>query len=113
MELKGSTTYIIEGGDLKLTQNIDTNENIAFIVKGWDIIIDKSVTQLDGTYISIPVWSNGWDIKSTGGTDKQLVVNGSLYGDTTQLVDDRYYISEENGQLSVGTIVKLWFKYFP
>jgi hypothetical protein len=40
------------------------------------------------------------------------VVNGSLYGDITELIDDRYYISNDGGMLSVGTIVSFGSKLF-
>ena len=67
---------------------------------------------LKGTYISIPVWGNGGKIRGNGATDKQLTVNGSLYGNIEDLVDDRYYVANSGGQLSVGTIVSFGSSLF-
>ena len=108
------TTYIVEGGNLTINENINSNANIAFVVKGWDIIIHKDVEEIDGTYISIPVWSPaiGGDIVGSGDTSTQLVVNGSLYGDISELVMTRHYISNDSGQLWVGTIVSFGSSLF-
>ncbi len=112
--LTQATTYIIEWGNLKLTKDIITHQNIAFVVKGWNIIIDKDVKYLDGTYISIPGESTWGKITWNGETNVQLLVKGSLYGDTSELVNDRYYIanSTSGGLLSVGTIVSFGSSLF-
>lgn len=110
-----ATTFIIEGGNVTFNNNIDVDKNIAFVVKGGNIVIKTNVTKLDGTYIAIPVNGLGGKIESEGslGTDKQLVFKGSVYGDMTDLVSDRYYISsQDNGQLSVGTIVSFGSSIF-
>lgn len=54
-QVNESTTFIVEGGNLTITGDMVTNENVAFVVKGGNIIIKSDVTQIDGTYISIPV----------------------------------------------------------
>lgn len=108
-------TYIIEGGDLKITQAIISNTNLAFVVKGGNIIIDKTVKELKGTFIAIPVAGVGGKIKSNGDTEEQLVVTGSLYGDIAELVDARHYIAKSNntsGMLGVGTIVSFGSSIF-
>jgi len=109
--LTESRTYIIEGGNLTIDGDMITNQNIAFVVKGGDIRIKSAVKRMDGTYISIPGTSRGWNISSEASAD-QLVVNGSLYGDLTNLVDNRYYISQDAGQFSVGTIVSFGSSIF-
>jgi len=103
--LSEPTTYIVENGDLTIPANISANKNVAFVANWWDIIIDGSVTEIDGTYISIKTVSWGGSIRSNGGTNSQIVVNGPLYGDISDLVDNRYYVDDTAGKLSVGTIV--------
>jgi hypothetical protein len=100
-------TYIIEEGDLIINGNLDYKDNIAFVVKWGNIIIKDTVTELDGVYISIEKLWVGWSIKwSWVSTNEKLLVNGSLYGDISSLVDERTYVkSSSNGQLNVGTIV--------
>ncbi len=98
-----STTFIVEWGNLTITGNIETNENVAFVVKGGDIKIRSNVVKLDGTYIAIPNTTGG-NITSQPSAD-QLVVDGSLYGNIENLVQNRYYIAQDGDQLSVGTIV--------
>ncbi len=108
-----ATTYIVESGNLFIDINIISSKNIAFVVKGGNITIKNTVTHLDGTYISIPVGTTGGKILSSAETATQLVVNGSLYGDITDLVDDRYYIAKSSsGLLSVGTIVSFGSSIF-
>jgi len=98
------TTFIVEGGNLTLTKDIVTDQNIAFVVKGGDIKIQSNVEKLSGTYIAIPVNWNGWKITSSA-SNKQLVVQGSLLWNLTELVSNRFYIERTGNQLSVGTIV--------
>lgn len=98
------TTYIVEWGNLTLTKDIITNENIAFVVKGWNINVKSEVEKLSGTYIAIPVNNVGGKIISES-SNKQLVVYGSLLGNLDQLISNRYYIEKTGNQLSVGTIV--------
>ncbi|MBS9775078.1 DUF11 domain-containing protein [Candidatus Gracilibacteria bacterium] len=107
------TTFVIEGGDLTINKNIKANTNIAFVVKGGNIIINNSVTQLDGTYIVIPKNSNTGKIKGTQGVaPKQLVVNGSLYGNIIELTSKRTYMKEKDGQIDVGTIASFGSSLF-
>ncbi|MDD3646648.1 MAG: hypothetical protein PHH06_04570, partial [Candidatus Gracilibacteria bacterium] len=102
--LTGPRTYIVENANLYVDTNLSYPENIAFVVKGGNIIIDASVSSIKGTYISIEKNGVGGSITS-GATSTQLTVNGSLYGDVSNLVDNRYYVEETSGALSVGTIV--------
>ena len=100
--------------DVKIERDLITDTNIAFVVKGGSIIIDKDVTKLAGTYISIPVNGVGGKILSNGETDKQLVITGSVYGDIAELVNARTYIakSSSSGMLGVGTIVSFGSSIF-
>jgi len=106
--LTEARTYIIQGGDLIIESDIVSDKNVAFVVRGWDIIVASSVSRIDGTYIAFEDEDgNKWDFiaQDSTSTGNQLVVNGTLYGDVSDLVDNRYYIAQEDGQLSVGTIV--------
>lgn len=102
-----SKTYIIKNANLRINSNIvygtpsdPTNlksyPSAAFIVINGDIIIDKDVEQLDGTYIAID--TDERDGKDTGkvlSTDvsySQLTINGSLIGDVTDLFTSRKYV---------------------
>lgn len=97
-------TYIVENGSLIIDKNIAANKNIAFVVRGWNIHIEDQVVRMDGTYITIKKNSKGWSFTAEE-SGKQLLVKGSLYGDVSNLVDNRYYISDDTEGLSVGTIV--------
>ena len=99
------TTYIVQNGDLTITCDIKgINHNIAFVVRWGDINIWKNVKELNWTYIAVPftTWGNiNWELSS-----EQLVVNGSLYWKTANLVSNRTYLKlNENWQLDVWTVV--------
>ena len=98
---KGPVTYIIENGDLTISTNVTYKENIAFVVKNWNIKFTKDVTRANGTYIII------WNGKITSEqTANQLVINGALYGDISELTENRTYMKlNSNGQVDVWTIV--------
>lgn len=107
-------TYIINNWNLYINSNFNQNENIAFVVKWWNIIIDKNVEKIKWTFIVIPDsdW-NWWKIKSNWKTNKQIVINGSVYWDISDLVKDRTYIKNEwNDQLWVWTIVSFGSSIF-
>ncbi|NVP18180.1 hypothetical protein HUU51_05685, partial [Candidatus Gracilibacteria bacterium] len=111
--LNGPRTYIIENGDLIINSNINYSNNIAFVVKGGNIKIDKSVNSINGTYISIPYGSNGGDIMGVNGkTNTILNIKGSIYGNLDKLVSQRDYVKENSGLLSVGTIVSFGSSVF-
>ena len=102
------TTYIVEGGDLTIKWNIEADHNVAFVVRNGNIIINDNVETIDGTYVVL------WTGEIIGQPSaEQLVVNGSLYGNIDQLVNNRYYISDDtSGPLSVGTIVSFGSSLF-
>ena len=101
-------TYIIDGGDLYINSNITYSDNIAFVVRWGKIKIWNNVTTLNWTYISIPAGTpkKGWFIEWDRETTIQLVVNGSLYGDVSDLVEKRTYMKlNDKWQLDVWTVV--------
>ena len=101
LTLSEPTTYIIDGGNLNIDWNIKANKNIAFVVKnGWNINIWASVTEIMWTYIVLDSWKITGD-DSAG----QLTIKGSLHGDITNLVDNRYKVTENNWELTFGTVV--------
>lgn len=108
------TTFIVEQGNLTIPMNILLSDNVAFVVRGGDLIIDASVTNLKGTYIAIKNAETnvGGNIRSNARTDKQLTVNGSLYGNVAQLVESRDYIDGSKETIGVGTIVSFGSSLF-
>ena len=104
-------TYIIENGTLYINKDIVYNDNIAFVVKWGDIVIDSNVKRIDGTYITLKKWHIWWKIKSAQSTET-LVVNGSLYGNIDDLVSNRVKVEENNWNLSVWTIVSFGSSLF-
>ncbi|MCP4522778.1 MAG: DUF11 domain-containing protein, partial [Candidatus Gracilibacteria bacterium] len=108
-----SKTYIVEG-DLTITENIEYSGNVAFIVKGGNLIINSDVTNISGTYIVLKDGDDrGGNIMGDTSTTKQLVVKGSLYGNTDDLLSKRTYIkNNSNGQIDVGTIVSFGSSVF-
>jgi len=106
-------TYIIENWNLIINSNINYSDNIAFVVKWGNIQIDKSVTSISWTYISIPVWSSWWDIKWINWTTNDvLTVKWSLYWNLENLLNKRTYIKENSWVLSVWTIVSFGSSVF-
>jgi len=98
--LNKNKTYIIENWDLIIEWNIESIKNVAFIVKNGDIIIKENVTNIDGTYINI-----SWKVKSDS-TSNKLIINGSLYGDLSELTSNRTHISmDKKWNISVWTVV--------
>ncbi|MDD2870560.1 MAG: hypothetical protein PHS49_01090 [Candidatus Gracilibacteria bacterium] len=113
--VKGSRTYIIENGNLKINANIVYPDNIAFVVKGGNIQVYKDVTQMDGTYVTIAKDGVGGKFQAIGGTtfENKLNVNGSLYGNINNLIANRTYVKQNSSnQIDVGTIVSFGSKLF-
>lgn len=107
-KIKEPTTYIIEWGDLTIKENIEKIPyNIAFVVKWWNILIWDKVNQINWTYIAIPNGREWGYINWIGdSTSVQLVINGSLYGDISDLTAKRTYMKvNKDWQLDVWTVV--------
>ncbi|MCK9272007.1 hypothetical protein M0P65_00485 [Candidatus Gracilibacteria bacterium] len=102
LNLSGRKTIIIENGDLIINKNIkysDNNSSWAFIVKNGNIIVSKDVFQISGAYMTLngQINSDGFKIS------KQLIVDGSLYGDSGDLVKNRTYIRASTGYSAITT----------
>lgn len=112
--ITGPKTYIIENGNFHIDSDITYPDNIAFVVKGGNIIIKETVEQITGTYISIPKSSGGWAIKSDGNKTKNILhLQGSFYGDLSDLIAHRIYVKDNgNGMIDVGTIVSFGSSVF-
>jgi hypothetical protein len=106
-------TYIVENGDLYIAQNIIYSDNIAFVVKWWNIIVDSNVENIKWTFIAIPKWDTWWEIKWTNNTTNRLKVDGSLYWNIKPLLKTRTYIKQDNNWLlNIWTIVSFGSSVF-
>lgn len=105
-------TYIIENGNLIINSNINYNENIAFVVKWWNIIINNSVTKINWIFISIAKNSIGWNIIWDSETKNILTVNWSVYWNIEDLINKRTYIEKVNWYLNVWTIISFGSSIF-
>jgi hypothetical protein len=112
--LSWARTYIIENWDLEINSNISYLDNIAFVVKWWNIKIDKNVSSLKWTYITIQKDWVGWKfIWTWGKTIGVLVINGSLYWNINDLISARTYVKQNVwNQIDVWTIVSFGSSLF-
>ena len=107
-------TYIIENGNLIINSNINFSDNIAFVIKWWNIQIDKSVTKINWTYITIEKnwvwWKFEW---KWWNTIEQLNIYGSLYWNINDLISSRTYVKQNSAnQIDVWTIVSFGSSLF-
>lgn len=81
----------------------DPKASFAFIVKKGNIIVSDTVKSLAGVYVALDgnIMSNGV------ATIERLRVDGSLYGNTADLVEKRSYVRGEIGDsaLDVGVVI--------
>ena len=112
--LAGVKTLVVENGDLTINCNntypaSDTSSSCAFIVKGGSIKIANPVTNLVGVYVAIPESGLGGKYLSLEGvqTNNIITVNGSLYGDASDLFSKRNYLRGTNAYdtLTTGVIL--------
>lgn len=106
LDLAGVKTVIVENGNLIINKDIryaDKTSSFAFIVKQGNIIIADSVKNIAGVYVTLAgaIQSNGVS------TPNRLTVDGSLYGNTSDLVKNRSYVRGQMDYtaLNVGVIV--------
>ncbi len=101
------TTYIVENGNLEISEDIkNIPQNIAFVVKWWNIIIDKNVNALEWTYISIPNWTVwGKVISNWENNTSTLKLSWTVYWNLDDLIDNRTFVKEEAWKISVWTVV--------
>lgn len=114
-ELVGVVTIIVEGN---ITFNCntayasnDTTSSVAWIAKGGNITVDKSVTNLAGVYVAIPAMvgdtTTTGQFKGTDATNTILKIDGSLYGNANPLFTSRLYARGTSAYdiLTTGTII--------
>lgn len=116
--LPAAKTFIVIGGNLKIKNNISAEYNFAgtdikpkdvpsyaFIVIGGNIIIDNDVTQIDGIIMAVDLdltsnndggtTNSGGDINpSEPATNNILTINGSLFGNVSELFKARQGVGE-------------------
>ena len=107
LTLAGQQTIVVEHGNLIISANIlnSADSSWAFIVKNGNIVIASNVTDIAGVFV---VMGSSGAIQSDGSrTTTQLKVDGTLYGNTSDLVNHRTYIRGEEGYqaLSIGVII--------
>ncbi|EKD66546.1 MAG: hypothetical protein ACD_49C00035G0001 [uncultured bacterium (gcode 4)] len=102
LNLSWKKTIVIENWDLIINKDIKYVGNTsswAFIVKNWNIIISKDVSEISWVFMAL-----NWEIKSDGfKISKQLVVDGSFYWDSWDLVKNRTYIRASTGYSAITT----------
>lgn len=99
-------TIIVENWDLIINRNISylwTDSSWAFIVKNGNILISKDVSKISWVYMVMnwALWSSDW------ATEKQLIVEWSLYGNSENLSLNRTFVrwTEWSSALTTWIIV--------
>jgi hypothetical protein len=112
--LSWARTYIIEDANLVINADISYSDNIAFVVRWWNIEIDKSVKNVKGIFIAIPKGDVGGKIIWLNGkTTDVLTVDGSFYGNVENLIDKRTYMKQNSDWLlDVWTVVNFGSSVF-
>lgn len=115
LNLTGIRTILVQNGNLILKRNIQYQTNAstaswAFIVENGNVIIHPNVTNLAGVYIAIGKSSATGKItppSNTSTTANILKVDGSLYGNANELVQNRSYVRGNNSYnvLTSGLII--------
>jgi len=106
IDLLGVKTIIVENGNLVINNDIryaDKTSSFAWIVKNGNVIITNTVQNIAGAYMTFV-----GDIMSNGiSTSNRLAVDGSLYGNTSDLVNNRSYIrgQTDSTALNVGVVI--------
>ncbi len=100
--LKWARTYIIEDGNLVINWNLKYSENIAFVVRWWDIEISPKVTEIDGIFLCD--WGEiKWIWEETENT---LIINGWIYWNLDKIINKRIQIKTiDDEQISIWTVI--------
>lgn len=103
-KLSGVKTLLVEG-NLNIncdTSYVNANDSWAFIVKNGNITLDKEVKNISGVFVSI-----GGKITQNDTTTNILRVDGTMYGDATELFNKRTYARATNSYeiLTTGTVI--------
>lgn len=127
MDEVGAKTFIIEDGDLHITDNIVYTgtcpagpgrcsvrdvASLAFIVLNGSIYVDPGVTEISGVYFVQEGDTDGSGrlySGSPGGaqqqSDEQLTIYGSVYGDIDPLFAQRFFSGDPESELG-GIVVR-------
>lgn len=84
-------TIVVENWDLIINRNISylwTDSSWAFVVKSGNILVAKNVSKISWVFLVMnwEIWSSNW------ATEKQLIVEWSLYGNSENLSQNRTYV---------------------
>ena len=109
-EMTGVKTVLVEGNitfkcDTTYQSN-DNNASWAFIVKKGNIIVDKDVKNLAGVFLTVKENNEGGKFTQSEATANILRVDGSFYGDATELFNKRTYARGTNAYdiVTSGTV---------
>ena len=127
MDEIGAKTFIIEDGDLHITDNIVYTgtcpagpgqcsvrdvASLAFIVLNGSIYVDPGVTQISGVYFVQEGEADGSGRLYSGApggaeqqSDEQLTIYGSVYGDIDPLFAKRFFSGDPSSELG-GIVVR-------
>jgi hypothetical protein len=128
-DLKGVRTVLVKNGDLTISADTAYGQNSsqaswAWIAENGNVVISKDVSRVAGVVMALCADPNsaaanngdcGRIISDGTFTSKQLVIDGALYGDVSDLVEHRTYVrgldpeSQTPGRresLTVGTVIK-------
>ena len=91
----------MENGNLIINKDIryaDKTSSFAFIVKNGNIIIADTVKEIAGVYVTLAgvIESNGIS------TPNRLIIDGSLYGNTSDLVNNRSYVRGQTNDTALS-----------
>lgn len=107
LDISGVKTIIVEDGNLIINKDIryaaDKTSSFAWIVKHGNVIVASSVKNIAGVYVTL----NGAIMSDNVSTPNRLTVDGSLYGNTSDLVNHRSYVrgQMDYSALNVGVVV--------
>lgn len=106
LKLFATKTIIIENWDLIINRDISyfwTDSSWAFVVKNGNILVSKDVSKISWVYLDMKwsIWSSNW------ATEKQLVVEWSLYWNSQHLSKNRTYVraTEWSSALTTWVII--------
>ena len=110
-EMTGVKTVLAEGNitfkcDTTYQSN-DNNASWAFIAKKGNIIVDKDVKNLAGVFLTVKENNEGGKFTQSEATANILRVDGSFYGDATELFNKRTYARGTNAYdiVTSGTVL--------
>jgi hypothetical protein len=107
--MDGIRTVLVEGNIIFNCNTVypDINTSWAWIAKGGNITVDKSLNNLAGVYVAIGDTILTGQFRGTDPTSTILRIEGSLYGNATPLFSSRLYARGTSAYdiLTTGTII--------